>query len=95
MYVYEPGGAVLCWQRIPTETSGCCVRESHWMLLGSAHAVPMYGVTAVTVRSAYACEFTVTTDALAMQCLYDGSTGCAYQHELLAPCYLLLETELI
>jgi maltodextrin utilization protein YvdJ len=27
----------LWWRRIPTETSGCSVRESNQMLLGSAH----------------------------------------------------------
>ncbi len=42
MYIHVIGGALLCWPRIPTETSGHCVRESEWMLPWSAHAVPIY-----------------------------------------------------
>ena len=32
----------MCWRRIPTERSGRSVRESDWMLLVSAHAVPTH-----------------------------------------------------
>ncbi len=34
--IHVQSRAALCWQRIPTETSGRAVRESDWMLLGSA-----------------------------------------------------------
>jgi hypothetical protein len=76
-----------------------CERKSldvAWVCTRRANAC---GVTAVTVRSAFACKFTVTTAALSTQYLSDSKAGCAYQHELLAPCYLprilRLETELI
>ncbi len=42
MYIHSPRGAVLCWRIIPAETSGRCLRESDWMLLGSANTVQLY-----------------------------------------------------
>ena len=69
--IHVPSGAVLCWRRIPTETSGRSVRESDQTLLGRANGCWM---TAVTVSSASACIFRVTNDAHETQCLHKDGT---------------------
>ncbi len=42
--------AALWGRRIPTETSGCSVRESNEMLLGSAHSVPVTSACGVQLK---------------------------------------------
>ncbi len=73
-----------CLQRKRSHVARVCTRRARGC-----------GMRAVTVSCASACKFSVANDALETQCLYKTCTpGCAYLHEIWAPCYSRLETGL-